>query len=459
MKKYYFIGIAGIGMSGLAKILLEKGNTVSGSDPVQNKQTIELEGKGAIIYQRQEAKNITSDIDLVIVTSAVKSDNPEIVEAKRLGIKIIGRSELLNEIITAKQSIAVTGTHGKTTTSGMIASILEHANLDPTAIIGAEVHTISGNAKSGKGTYAVAEVCEYQRAFLDIFPHIAIITNIEEDHLDCYKDLDDIINTFADFITHIDKDGFLIVCGEDKNIDRSIAKYSGELVRYGLTHSNDVYAKNIHFTDHSTRFDLVYFGKEYSDFVLQIPGTHNILNALAAITLAFKLEVSEDTVKETLSTFRGAGRRFQILGEVDDVLYIDDYAHHPTEIQATLKGAKEFYPDKRIIAVFQPHQHSRTKFLMEDFSKSFNNANLVIMPEIYAVRDTAEDIENVSSKQVVEKINKTNKGKALFLKNFEDVVEYLGKNTKKGDVVITIGAGPINKVGLAIVNNEILSKS
>lgn len=459
MKKYFFIGIGGIGMSGLAKVLLEQGNIIFGSDPASNKQTLELESLGAKIYHQHDKDNISKDVDFVIVTSAVKNDNPEIARALELNIPIISRSKLLNEIITTNhKAIAITGTHGKTTTSSMLASILETAKLDPTAVIGAEVHTISGNAKSGKGDYAVAEVCEYQRAFLDIYPYGAIITNVEEDHLDCYKDLSEIITAFAEFTSHIDNKGFLVVYGEDKNIEKVIKDFKGEIIRYGVGQQNDAYINHLAINDHKTTFSVEYEGLSIDGFELQIPGIHNVLNALATTVVALKVGVSPEVIKECLRNFRGADRRFQILGEKDKILYVDDYAHHPTEIQATLKGAKNFYLDKRIIAVFQPHQHSRTKFLLDDFSKSFENADIVLIPEIYAVRDSEQDKKSVSSKDLVDLINKKSQ-KAKFFANFEETENYLRKITKAGDLVISIGAGPVNNIIQDIIANEALSTS
>jgi UDP-N-acetylmuramate--alanine ligase len=346
--KYHFIGIGGIGMSGIAKVLLEKGNKVSGSDLAENRQTEELKRIGAEIFHGHLAENLTTDVDFVVVSSAIKPDNPEIVQAKKLGITILNRSELLNEVITKDhKAIAVTGTHGKTTTSSMVASILEAAGFEPTAVIGAEVNALSGNAKAGQGEFSVAEVCEYKRAFLDIFPHAAVITNIEEDHLDCYKDINDIVSAFADFVTHIDTDGFLVIYGEDRNIDNAIKNFKGRTIRYGQSYQNDWYLEDVNITGHETSFSVISDGNRLDRFKIIIPGFHNVLNALAAIVVTKTIGVPTSAIKDVLSKFVGAERRFQLKGEKGGVIFVDDYGHHPTEIMATLAGEENFIQTKR----------------------------------------------------------------------------------------------------------------
>jgi len=433
-------------MSGLARILIDRGFRISGSDPATNKQTEDLAVNGATIYHEQVTSNITDDIDAVIVTSAIKDDNPELIEAKRRGLGITPRSKLLNEILTAQKAIAITGTHGKTTTSSMLALALTEAGMDPTAVIGAEVHSIQGNAKEGKGEYSVAEVCEYERAFLDIYPYGAIITNIEADHLDCYKDIHDIVDAFTEFVTHIPKEGFLLSMGEDENCQKVASKANCRIYTYGLEDNNDYCGKNIVTTDHHTSYDVYKNGKSLTNCTVIIPGSHNLLNSLAVIATADIVGANMEKVILSLSKFTGADRRFQIKAKVNGITIIDDYAHHPTEIAATLKGARQFYPQNRIIAVFQPHQHSRTRMLLTDFSRSFTNADVVLIPEIYAVRDTEEDIKSVSSQDLVDLIN-TENDKAKYFKDFESCLTELTKIAKQGDIVITIGAGPVYKIG------------
>ncbi len=433
-------------MSGLARILLERGYKVSGSDPAINKQTEDLAAAGATIHHEQTGANIRGVIDTVVVTSAIRENNPELIAARQQKLTIVPRSVLLNEILIEQKPIAVTGTHGKTTTSSMLALALDEAGMDPTAVIGAEVHSISGNAKQGKGEYSVAEVCEYERAFLDIYPFGAIITNIEADHLDCYKDIDDIVDAFTEFVTHLPKDGFLVYQGEDENCRKVADTYTGRKFSYGFSDNNDYVARDINVPDHISTFTVHKDGNQIADCTLSIPGKHNILNALAVIATADIIGADLDAIILALSKFTGADRRFQIKAKIDGITIIDDYAHHPTEIAATLNGARQFYSKNRIIVVFQPHQHSRTRLLLEEFSRAFVNADIVYIPEIYAVRDTEEDIRSVSSKDLVKLI--TTRGQnAKYFPDFDSCLSELIKTVRPGDVVITIGAGPVYKIG------------
>lgn len=448
-KHYYFIGIGGIGMSGLAKILLEEGNMISGSDPVPNQETETLSRGGAQFNITQTADNITNDIDIIVTTAAIPDTNPELVRAHELGLTVVKRSELLNTIINTKKSIAVTGTHGKTTTSSMLSEVLIAANKDPLVVVGAEVESIGSNSRRGEGEYSVAEVCEYQRAFLDIHPYAAIITNIDSDHLDCYRDIEDIKAAFTKFVGQIDPQGFLVYCGDDKNASEVAEKYLGKKVSYGYGNHNDIVASNVVINETESRFTVAGLG----EFTLKVPGRHNILNALAVIAVSNDLKVEYLPINHALAAFRGAERRFQLLGVYQGTPVIDDYAHHPTELTATLAAARERYPNRRIVAVFQPHQYSRTKLLLHDFVSALTAADKVIVPEIYAVRDKAEDISSVSSKDIVDLINIDNPDKAVYFKTFEETIGYIKSNSETNDVVLTIGAGPIYKVGEELVES------
>lgn len=454
MKHYFFIGIGGIGMSGLAKILLEQRQKVSGSELVHNKQTDELEKLGAEIFYEQNGQNLDNSIDVVVISGAINSENLDRKKAEELNLEIITRTKLLNEIASEQKMIAITGTHGKTTTSAMIATILEKAGESPTAIVGAEVKAINSNARYGEGEHSVVEACEYQKAFLDLHPYASVITNIEADHLDCYKDLDEIIATFSKFVSQISKEGFLVFYGEDENIQKAISSFTGEKISYGKTEDNIWQVKNISSKGLKTRFSAYKNMQLYGDFELKIPGEHNVLNALSAIATCDRLGVDYENIKSALADFTGADRRFQLVGEKNGVTIIDDYGHHPTEIKATLAGARNFYPENEIIAVFQPHQHSRTKFLLKEFADSFDDADKIIIPEIYAVRDTTADIASVSSKDLVDLINKKTPGKAQYFKTFEETAEYLGENLKDSQVIITIGAGPVDEVGRLVVGSK-----
>lgn len=443
---YHFIGIGGIGMSGLARIMLARGYSVSGSDSVPSKITGDLKDLGAKIYIGHAAQNVKS-ADVVIYSAAISDTNPEIKEAKKKKLTLLRRSELLGKLMLEKKGIAVAGTHGKTTTSTMLGIVLSDAGLDPAMAIGGEVKNIGGNAKDGNGEYFVAEACEYDRSFLDLHPFAAIITNIEEDHLDCYKDLSDIAGIFKKFIGQIDKKGFLVISGDDEETVKAAQNYKGEVITYGINGKTTEYAaRDIRVKDKKTVFSVLERGKSLGKFKLIVPGKHNVANALSVIAVARKIGIDKRKIKKSIAKFSGARRRFEIKGQKKGITVIDDYAHHPTEIQATLSGLSEYYPNCRIFCVFQPHQYSRTKFLFSDFAKSFSGVHKVIIPDIYEARDTARDKKAVSSEKLVHEVNKISHN-AEYIGEFDPAAEYLKKNVKKGDVIITVGAGPVYKVG------------
>lgn len=449
-KKIHFLGIGGIGMSGLARILLDRGYDVSGSDMAENGIIEELRRKGAKIQIGHDPKNIDG-VDVMVKTAAIREDNLEYLAAKEKSLLIIKRSELLGMLMSEKKGIAVAGTHGKTTTSSMLFLILEKAGLDPTVVIGGEVKNIGGNAKDGKGKYFVAEACEYEKGLLDLYPYAAIITNIEEDHLDTFNGIEDILDTFSRFVGQISGKGFLVISADSANTVQAAKKFKGDLITYGIDSGKlDFSVKDIHAKNGKTEFTVFAGDKRLGAFNLIIPGVHNISNALAAIAVATKLGIELDIIKKALSEFRGAKRRFEIKGNKKNILVIDDYAHHPTEIKATLSGLRSYYPKKRVWAIFQPHQYSRTKFLLSDFAGSFSEVDEVIIPDIYAVRDSEEDKKNVNSQVLVDEVNKVSKN-ATYIAGFKEIADYLKKNTRPGDIIITIGAGPVYQVGEAFL--------
>jgi UDP-N-acetylmuramate--alanine ligase len=449
-KTIFFSGIGGIGMSGLAKILLGRGYSIMGSDIVKSKATDELEYLGAEIFLTQEPQNL-SGADVYVYSAAIQKTNPEFVGAQKMGLTMLRRSELLGMMMTEKRGIAVAGTHGKTTTSTMLGMVLEEAGLDPAMAIGGEVKNIGGNSKDGAGDLFVAEACEYDRSFLDLNPWAAIVTNIEEDHLDTYGDLDHILESFGQFLGQTSPEGFICVAAEDENIKKVSKEYQGRVIDYGLL-DGQFRAVDIVVCDHQTHFFVTEDGKKRGEISLIVPGAHNILNSLAVVATALQLGVKFKQIQKSLAKFTGAKRRFEMKGQKDGVLVIDDYAHHPTEVQATLDGLKAYYPESRAWCVFQPHQYSRTKFLLNDFANSFANVDKVIIPAIYAARDTEKDKKSVSSEILVDKINKISHN-AICINEFDDVVAYLKQNAQKGDVVITVGAGPVFKVGEAFLDD------
>lgn len=456
----YFIGIGGIGMSSLAFIMKDMGFKVSGSDMAESKITKKLEDNGIKVFIGQKKQNISKDINVMVVSSAIGKNNPELEKALEYGIPIAKRSYVLGQMMKRKKGIAIAGTHGKTTTTTMISLILKDAGLNPTAMIGGEVKNIGGNFLSGSGEYFVAEACEYDRSFLDLYPEIAVITNIEADHLDCYKDINDIKNTFKKFVRHIPENGLLIISADDNNCLEIAKEAQCKVVGYGFGSKNRMQGENldqyweveeVQQKQGESVFSLS-DGTDLGSFSLHIPGKHNIANACAAIIVANHLKIDMKIVRSFLSDFSGTNRRFQIKGEKKGIIVIDDYSHHPTEIKYALEGAKKFFKTKKILAVFEPHQYSRTFLLKKEFGYSFGNADLVIVPGIYESRDSEEDKKKINAEDIVEEI-KSNGVEALYIHSYDKVAEYIDKNCKKNEwVVLTIGAGSVYKVGEKFLN-------
>lgn len=447
--KVHFVGIGGISMSGLAETLLHYGYKVSGSDARTSNITERLKDKGAVVYIGHEEKNVY-DADLIVYTAAVKWDNPELKKGRELNIPIVDRAEFLGQIMKQyKYGIAVAGTHGKTTTTSLIAIIMNNARLDPTIMVGGEVDAIGGNVRPGKSPYFVTEACEYVESFLKLYPYIGIVLNIDEDHLDYYKGIDHIIDSFKKFIKLIPEDGCLIVSSDDKNaLDAS--KYSkAKVITFGLGEDADWTARNISYDTRGCGiFDVFYKGSYFGNFKLNIPGKHNVSNALCAISCAHLFNISKDIINESFLEFYGTHRRFEFKGEFHDVSVIDDYAHHPTEIKATLAAARN-YPHKKLWCVFQPHTYSRTIKLLDEFSLAFKDADELIVTDIYAARekDTGEINSSILSKKIEDQgVN------VKYIPTFDDIVRFLKDNTTPGDVVITMGAGDVYMVGDMLLN-------
>lgn len=453
IKKVHIIGIGGTGTSGLAKIFKALGKEVQGSDVRKTSQTQNLEKQGIKVFYQHNSANIDSSIDIVIRSQAINFENPECQRAKELNIPVINYPRALGLLMLEKKGIAVAGTHGKTTTSAMIVHMLKESGYQPDFVIGGEICGY-GNSGVGNSGILVVEACEYKRSFLNLSPEIGIITSIEEDHLDYYRDINDIKNAFEDFSERIQPGGKIIGMMDDSIIQTVIKNCGTISFGYGIK-NGDVQAKNIQLNEDGNRYDCYYKGEKLGQIYTPVYGEHNVLNSLAAISTGLILEIPFKKIAESLGEFPGVCRRSQILAKIDDILIIDDYGHHPTEIVATLKGLRQRFPAKKIIAVFQPHQYSRTRFLLDDFALSFKLADEVIVPDIYFVRDSENEKKLINSEMLVDRILK-NGTDAKYIKDFEGIVKYLASTVKNNSLIITIGAGPVYEIGLQL--KEVLEK-
>ncbi|TCZ75169.1 UDP-N-acetylmuramate--L-alanine ligase [Paenibacillus albiflavus] len=438
----HFVGIGGYGMSAIAKVMLEMGFKVSGSDLAQQELTEKLKAKGAHVYIGHEAQNV-SDADLVVYSTALSKDNVEIVEAEKRNIPIIHRSQMLARLMNARKGIAVAGAHGKTTTSSMIALVMENCGTDPTYIIGGEIMNIGSNAKAGKGDYVVAEADESDGTFLQYHPYLALVNNIEADHLENYNgDFENLKKAYAQFLSQVRDGGKAIVSGDDTYLRAMLPDIKADVITYGIYAEADYMAKNIELGDRKVSFEVERDNEVLGTIVLSVPGIHNVYNALATVITCLESGLTFEQIAAGIKDFRGAKRRFQVLGEVNDILIIDDYAHHPTEIQATITAAKS--TGKRIIAVFQPQRYTRTFYLFDQFSRAFAEADEVIITDIYSPAGEKQ-IEGISSEKLAELIYKNSNQNVNYISTRDEVLAYLTDHVKPGDLVLTMGAGDIWK--------------
>lgn len=447
----HFIGIGGISMSGLAEILIDAGFTVSGSDAKKSPLTQHLVSKGAKINYPQMASNITDDIDLVVYTSAIAQDNVEFARAVEKNVSMMTRADLLGQIMkNYKMPIAVSGTHGKTTTTSMISEILLCADTDPTLSIGGILKSIGGNIRVGKSDYFVTEACEYTNSFLSFFPRISIILNIEEDHMDFFKDIDDIRNSFHRFAEILPSDGFLIINQGIDHLENFTKDLNCNIITFGSDNSADY-----SYTDASYdalgrgSYTLLKNGADCGRVSLGVVGEHNILNSLSVIALMDILSIDSQTVTRALAEFHGTDRRFERKGEVGGVTILDDYAHHPTEITATLKACAN-YPHKTLWCVFQPHTYTRTKAFLGDFAKALSLADKVVLADIYSARE--KNTIGISSKDLLKELKKTGT-ECYYFPSFDEIENFLLKNCIDGDLLITMGAGDVVKIGESLLGN------
>ena len=445
----HFIGIGGISMSALAEICLNKGYTVSGSDMNDSYLLDNLRSQGANIYIGQKRENISDNIDMVVYTAAIHPDNQELVAAKEKNILTMDRAAFLGQVMREyKNSIAVSGTHGKTSTTSMLSTIFEYAKLDPTILVGGNLSVIGGNVKIGSSDHFITEACEYVDSFLNFNPKISIVLNIEEDHLDYFSGLNEIKASFNKFGKLLPADGYFIINGDDNNTIDILHEVKATTIKYGTNTSNDAVIKNISFNDNGYGiFELEYKGNDLGRFELSVPGLHNIYNATAAIMTAYVSNLELEVIRKNISLYKGVGRRFETKGYYKDVLVIDDYAHHPTELKATLAAANKLKKSK-LWCVFQPHTYTRTKSLLDSFAEAFYSADKVIITDIYAARE--DDPGDIHAKDLVEKLYQNNVD-VTYISKFEDIAQYLRENTESNDLVITAGAGPIFQVAEMLV--------
>jgi len=444
----HFVGIGGIGMSGIAEVLLNLGYQVSGSDAKETEVTRRLQSLGAKVSYGHRRENL-KEADVVVTSSAIRKGNPEVEAAEERFIPVIPRAEMLAELMRMKIGIAIAGTHGKTTTTSLISTVLAAGGLDPTVVIGGRLNSIGSNARLGQGEYLVAEADESDGSFLKLMPTIAVVTNIDPEHLDYYKGIDEIKETFLSFLDKIPFFGLAVLCLDHPNIQSLLPRLKKRFTTYGLTTQADYQAKEIVFEGLSTSFDVVHRRREIGRLSLRMPGLHNVYNALATLATAFELDISFQVVQETLRDFSGIQRRFQIKGEKKGILIVDDYGHHPVEIMATLRAARTGWA-KRIIAVFQPHRYTRTQALFKDFLTAFYDADVLILTDIYPAGE--DRIEGVESKGLFEGLREYGHKDVTYLSDKKGIVEHLLRVISPGDLVITLGAGDIWQVSEELVN-------
>ena len=441
-QRIHLLGIGGIGMSGIAEVLLTLGYSVSGSDTRPSPVTERLQNLGATIFEGHQAANIEG-AHVVVVSSAIKNDNPEVSEAHKRKIPVIPRAEMLTELMRLKYGIAVAGAHGKTTTTSMVASVLAAAHLDPTFVVGGRVNQAGTTARLGKGEYFVVEADESDRSFLLLAPVVAVVTTIDREHLDQYTSLEDIQHAFTQFVNRVPFYGAAILCLDEPNVQAIIPNVKRPIITYGTSSQADLVISDVQLEGLSSEFQLTYNGDDLGRFQLgHSPGIHNVRNAAAAAAVALYLNVPADLIREGLAKFAGVGRRFDIKGSVDGVTVIDDYGHHPTEIRATLEAARlsKFH---RLLVLFQPHRYTRTQHLWEEFRTAFNHADVLVLTEIYAASETP--IPGITGEALANAIRDAGHKNVFYFRSVQDAIEHLLREARPGDAIMTMGAGNISR--------------
>jgi UDP-N-acetylmuramate--alanine ligase len=453
IQRIHFVGIGGIGMSGIAEVLLNLGYKVSGSDLKTSAVTNRLAGLGAIIFEGHRGENVTG-AEVVVASSAVAADNPELTQAHALHVPVIQRAEMLAELMRLKYGIAIAGMHGKTTTTSMVAAVLAAGDLDPTVVVGGRVDAMGSNARLGKSQYLVAEADESDRSFLRLSPILAVITNIDREHMDCYRNMRDVKRAFLDFMDRVPFYGMVVVCNDDPQLRRLFPQIQRRTVTYGTRKGSDFHIKvgkpkiepgeNVPVS----RFHVTYKGETFGEFRLHVPGVHNILNAAAAIAVGIGLDIRVDQIRAALEKFRGVDRRFQLRGKVAGVNVIDDYGHHPTEIRATLAAARQC-GYRKVHVVFQPHRYTRTRDLMDEFANAFHDADTLQVLDIYAASE--QPIEGITARALAERIQDVGEQQARYVASFADAANAVADAANEGDMILTLGAGSVSQLGPMIL--------
>ena len=450
LKKYHihFVGIGGIGMSGIAELLLNLGYKVSGSDVKSSDITDRLKELGGAIFKGHAVENIKG-ADVVVVSSAIDPDNPEVQAAGQSSIPVIPRAEMLAELMRLKYSIAIAGAHGKTSTTSIVASVLAEGGLDPTVVIGGKLKSIGSNAVLGEGDFIVAEADESDGSFLKFSPTIAVVTNIDKEHLDFYADLDAIKTVFLSFLDRIPFYGLAVLCLDNEPIQELIPRMKKRYTTYGMSSQADFQIRDVEFGQQKSRFNIYHRGSKMGMIDLNLPGIHNVYNATASIAVGVELNIAFDQIKRALETVEGVQRRLEIKGESNGVTVIDDYGHHPTEIKVTLETIEENWPNRRKVVVFQPHRYSRTRALFDEFSRAFYQSDVLVVLPIYAASE--KKIEGVTSQNLCEEIKAHGHKEVIHTDGFKAALSHLKQTLQPGDVLLTLGAGDVWKVGMEVL--------
>ena len=454
IQRIHFVGIGGIGMSGIAEVLLNLGYKVSGSDLKSSAVTQRLAGLGATTFEGHRVENIMG-AEVVVTSSAISVDNPEVTEAHKLHIPVIQRAEMLSELMRLKYGIAIAGMHGKTTTTSMVAAVLAAGGLDPTVVVGGRVDAMGSNARLGKSQYLVAEADESDRSFLKLSPILSVVTNIDREHMDCYRNMRDVKKTFLDFMDRVPFYGMIVACNDDSMLRKLLPEVQRRTITYGTKRGSDFLIKSEETKREGaadsrpySRFRVTYQKKDLGEFTLHVPGVHNVLNATAAIAVGVGLDISVDAIRAALDQFRGVDRRFQLRGTAAGISVIDDYGHHPTEIKATLAAARQC-GFRKIHVIFQPHRYTRTRDLMEEFTTAFADADSLLLLDIYAASE--KPIEGITAEALVQRIREKGGKRVEYVSSVADVVDAATKAAQAGDMILTLGAGSISQLGPLIL--------